>query len=308
MYLITGGFGFIGSNLINRLNENGISNICVVDRQNSPMSPHYQRCCINEFIEVNYFIEQVLSRQFNFNDIDVIIHCGAISDSTLGDLYDFEKYNWEFTYKLLKFAHDKNIKVINMSSCQVYGNSQNCKETNWRIRPSNVYADYKLKVDRLIRDHYQNNVSLRLFNIFGPGERHKKSKASMIHRVISALKGEEELTLYHKNNTFPCRDFLYIDSLIDIIEFFMFNTCTGIYNVGSGSSVSYNDLVDMCKQAFVDLGYKYKPEASWIKFKHCKKMNIQMNTKAPIEKLKLLGCKYNSKLYSNILKYIEEWA
>tara|TARA_Y100000588_G_C14129480_1_gene870940 strand:- start:280 stop:1221 length:942 start_codon:yes stop_codon:yes gene_type:complete len=292
MYIVTGGCGFIGSNLVKRLNEIGINDIIVVDDiQGNEKFLNIVDCDIYDLFDKSYFLSLIESGSLDLQ-IDTIFHQGACSDTMETDGVYMMKNNYSYSKSVLTYAMRQSIPLIYASSGAVYGNNKSSDDNE---SPLNIYGFSKVMFDRYVRRNWSNFettvVGLRYFNVYGPNEEHKGAMASMIHKGYKALKHTGEIKLFEGTNGFANgdqrRDFVYVDDVTSINLFFADNVTTkGIYDVGTGTSRSFNDMADSLIKIMNYGNIKYVPFPEELRNKY------QSHTEANIEGLKNVG--YNS--------------
>ena len=255
--VVTGAFGFIGSNLINKLNQLGYNDIIAVDNlTDGSKVVNLANAQILDYIDKHDFIEEVLKGAFD-NDIDYIFHQGACSSTIEKDGYYMMKNNYEYSSILLEFAQKNEIPFLYASSASVYGDKTQFIEDIIYENPLNVYAYSKFLFDQLVRRYLASNltapiVGLRYFNVYGPNEHHKNRMASIVLHHFNQYKTDGFVKLYKGCNGVAdgeqSRDFIYINDVIKVNLFFFNNyiadvkEISGIFNCGTSISRTYNSI------------------------------------------------------------------
>lgn len=256
MIVVTGGAGFIGSCLIKKLNNEGVSNIIVVDNlgksdkwrnlNGKKFDSYYDKVeFIEEFIpDIDAFEED--------SEIDAIVHLGACSDTTESDASYLMKNNYTYSKKLAEFAFDNDIRFIYASSAATYGDGSNgySDKVFDDLKPLNCYGFSKHAFDLWIleNDFHKDCVGLKFFNVFGPNEYHKGSMVSMVYQAYHQIKETGKVKLFKSQNPDykdgeQMRDFVYVKDCVDIIFEMLVNPkINGIYNIGTGTAHSWNQL------------------------------------------------------------------
>ena len=245
MIVVTGGLGFIGKNLVNKLEA--VSNskkICVVDKRENFFS--------KRFIYINYldFLEKLKNKNF-LKKIEFIFHQGANSNTAEKNFHSIIYDNYFYTINLIDICERQNIPIIYASSASVYGLlPKNFKETN-KMLPANYYSISKALVDIYVLNKLEKNkkikiIGLRYFNVYGKGEERKKRMASVFHHFSNQLNKNRLIKLFkgtkgYKNGE-QKRDFVNVADCVDVNIFFKKNFKSGIYNVGSGVATSFNTV------------------------------------------------------------------
>lgn len=251
MIIVTGGAGFIGSNLIRGLNEKGINNIIVVDNlENSKKHRNLNSLEFIDFINKEDFIENI--NIFKNEKIDTIFHQGACTDTMEFNGRFMMDNNYNYSKKLLQFAVNKNIRFIYASSAAVYGSGKNSFEEIENCEyPLNIYGFSKYMFDQYVRRVLEKTdiqiVGLRYFNVYGPQENHKGKMASVIFHFFNQVQNDRKLKLFKGSEKFK-RDFVYVKDIIDINLFFLKNSLKrGIFNCGTGKAESFLKVAEIIK-------------------------------------------------------------
>lgn len=295
--LITGGLGFIGSHIADKLIAD--NNIIIIDNQ----STGHLKNLKNPNHENLKIINQDICNT-NFDDltsnIDYIFHLAAMANVPLSIKYPIKcsEINLNSTIKLLKSAADNDVKkVIFSSSSSVYGTNKNMplKETEY-LRPISPYAASKASCELYLKSFYEsydlNYTSLRYFNVFGPRQSLNSEYASAIPNFINAILTNTQPVIYGDGE--QTRDFIYIDNVVEANIAASKSDYNGIVNVASGVNISINELYELIRQLLKsDLKPKYLPKRPGdIKHSHADITNIskinmeikQNNFKKEIEK------------------------
>ena len=252
--LVTGHNGFIGKILLEHLTEDEVITL--------------EKDFLNQSDWETKLIEYVES-------VDVIFHIGAISDTTLQDYNEMLKYNYYFSTKLFDYAQLKGKKVIYSSSAAIYGTSG---------LPTNIYGWSKLMAEDYGMQACDKFVSLRYFNVYGPGEEHKGKMASVVYQAYQ----EGSFKLFPGK---PKRDFIYVYDVVTA-NLMAVNASKGIYEVGTGEMNLFETMLE-------NFGIKYT-------YHHNDKIPgwYQYNTKADKSKW-LPGWKPNYDLKRGLDNYKE---
>ena len=305
MILVTGGAGFIGSNLVNELLKNKLQ-VAVCDFKTKIDKSYFKD--INNILK---FVEPIDLRNFILeNKISVIFHLGAISSTTFSDANQIW-YNNIFTSKEIWDLCCKNkIRLIYASSAATYGNgdkgyidSQNLAYLK-SLKPLNIYAWSKNEVDK--RNLFAKNIlnvcppqwiSLKFFNVYGPNESHKENMISIVLKTFQQIKKNETTLLFKSyNNQYKDgeqkRDFIYVKDCIKVLMWFLEkDNISGIFNVGTGQARTFNDLVyNVYKNLKKNINLKYIDMPKEIKNQY------QYHTKADLRKLIKTG--YDKNFYT----------
>lgn len=255
MYIVTGGAGFIGSRIVKALNEEGHSNILVVDDLSKGIKyRNIVDCEILDYVDKEDFLVNLLQDDELKKEITTIFHQGACSTTTEWNGRYMMKNNYEYSKELLHACLDFSIPFIYASSAAVYGAANQFDENPLFEKPLNVYGYSKLQFDRYVRKltpiMESQVVGLRYFNVYGPNEGHKGTMASVMWHFHHQLTERNRVDLFEGINGYEDgeqrRDFIYVDDVAKINLWFAKNPhLSGIYNVGTGESRSFNEVANL---------------------------------------------------------------
>jgi ADP-L-glycero-D-manno-heptose 6-epimerase len=217
--LITGHKGFIGQNMVKALADHDL-NLCE------------------------------WGDDYSLYGIDRVIHLGAISDTRCTDWMALRKQNVGFTITLMERCQKAGIPIQIASSASVYGpNNTTFKETD-PVAPANLYAESKAMVEAYF--HTMKPAApvqlFRYFNVYGPHEDHKGEQASPFHKFREQAK-TGTITLFEGSNTFR-RDFIHVDRVVATHKSFFNITESGMWNVGTGGTMSFEDVAHLANDGF----------------------------------------------------------
>ncbi|WP_457641222.1 ADP-glyceromanno-heptose 6-epimerase [Persephonella sp.] len=299
--LITGGAGFIGSNLALTLQE---------------MYPESKILILDDFSSANFknlkkFKGEVLACDISSDEIffkaddfqpDLIFHLASITDTTVTDQELMMRKNVDGFKNILEIAYDNEAVVVYASSASVYGNVKEhvpLKEDREKS-PENVYAFSKYIMDNIAKDFSEKTglkvVGVRYFNVYGYGEAHKGKFASMIYQLYLQIKANKRPRLFKWGE--QKRDFVYVKDAVEATILAKEAPYSTVYNVGSGEARSFNEIVDLLNKY---LGKNLEPD-----YFDCPYDFYQEYTQADMTKIKEeLGFvpKYN--LEKGIKEYVE---
>jgi ADP-L-glycero-D-manno-heptose 6-epimerase len=257
--LVTGGAGFIGSNLALTLQER---------------MPHARLAVIDDFRSGDFknltgykgdFVAQNLAtldwwEQFGDEKFDAIFHLASITDTTLHDQFVQVHDNVESFRRLLNFAKPNRTRVIYASSAATYGAASTASVETNGAAPANVYAFSKAIMDNLANRAARESqdwiiIGLRYFNVYGPREAHKGVPASMVYHLSRQMKSGQRPRIFKHGD--QKRDFVYVKDVVEGSIRALEARHSGIYNLGSGHARSFNELIDILNRS---LGTDFKPD------------------------------------------------
>ncbi len=303
MIIVTGGAGFIGSNLIKGLNNQGITDILVVDHlANAEKHLNLNRLQIADFIDKKEFLQRLPQ----LSDVETVFHQGACASTTETDGVYMMENNYEFSKKLLHHCLEHQINFLYASSASVYGNgSQGFREERVCEYPLNVYAFSKFMFDNYVRRIFseQNPASqvlgLRYFNVYGAQENHKKSMASVAYHFYRQVNEAGSMKLFEGSENF-LRDFIFVEDVVKVNLHFMQTGQSGIFNCGTGQARSFTDIASIVCEI--------EPEAqiAYIPFPEHLKRKYQTYTQADLTQLRKAGYKEKFRtLEEGVRKYYD---
>ena len=206
----------------------------------------------------------------NWDDIDEIIHIGAISSTVETDLNKLHFYNVDLTLRLFEQAIKYNIPVKYASSASVYGNGS----AGWGdLNPLNYYAITKLQVDYWVQDNidrFSNIQGFRFFNVYGPGEEAKGDQRSPISKFTEQAKMTGEIKVFEGSKTM-LRDFVCVTDVVDVV--LNADNPSGIYDLGTGHDIDFYTVAEIVAE-------KENADIKEIPFPEHLKGKYQYNTQA----------------------------
>jgi ADP-L-glycero-D-manno-heptose 6-epimerase len=294
--IVTGGAGFIGANVVKRLNELGEDKIFIVD--NLSISEKWKNLVDLSFVDYIHkdrFIDELKKDKFKLS-VKAIIHLGARSSTTEKDVDFLMENNYEYTKELAKWSIKNNVRFIYASSAATYGDGSIGFSDNHylipKLRPLNAYGYSKQIFDlwALKKGFLDKIVGLKYFNVFGPRENHKGDMRSMVLKAYEQIKRDGKIRLFKSYNPKykdgeQLRDFIYIKDAVEMTLFFLEHPkLNGIFNVGTGIPRSWNDLA---KAVFSALGTN--PKIEYVDMPNEIRDKYQYFTKAEMEKIRKSG-------------------
>ena len=296
--IVTGGAGFIGSNIVRMLNDKGITDIIIVDNINT--SEKWKNITNKNYIEYIHK-EDFLDRLDEFKDVTHVIHMGACSATTETNFDYLYKNNYKYTIKLWKFCAKNNISYIYASSAATYGASEKFEDSQIEgLLPLNRYGYSKQIFDEWSlkqANKPKQYVGLKFFNVYGPNEYAKGNMASVIYHGFKQVKEKGKIGLFKSykegyEDGGQLRDFVYVKDICSVIEYFIDNPqYNGIYNLGTGNAESFKTLGESVFKAL-----NLEPNIEYIEMPEILRDRYQYYTEANMEKLRSIG--YDKKFYS----------
>ncbi|MEM7278002.1 MAG: ADP-glyceromanno-heptose 6-epimerase [Pseudomonadota bacterium] len=292
MIIVTGGAGFIGSNLVRALNEKTGEPIAVVD----DLSDGHKFVNIADLTLADYFdsaefLEKIKSGAFS-GSISAILHQGACSATTEWDGRYMMENNYAYSRDLLHVALDESIPFLYASSAAVYGASRAFSEAPENERPLNVYGYSKLLFDQYVRRVALNAKSqvtgLRYFNVYGPREQHKGAMASVAWHFRNQLLADDECRLFAGSGGYSDgeqqRDFVYVGDVAKVNSWLLeHGDVSGVFNLGTGRCQSFNDVADAV------IAHQGTGKKRYIEFPEHLRGAYQSFTEADISRLRGAG-------------------
>jgi len=253
MIIVTGGAGFIGSNLVAGLNSRGLDDILVVDSMgNSGKFKNLRGLEFSDYLEKGEFREALVKGLFDKKKIEALFHQGACSDTLNTDGRYMMENNYRYSRDLLDFCLKRAVPFIYASSASVYGlGKKGFREEGECEFPLNLYAFTKHLFDCHVRKVLPRAksqvVGLRYFNVFGPQEAHKGRMASMVFHAFHQVRNTGKVNLFEGSGGYgpgqQRRDFVYVDDAVKVNLFFLDRPdVSGIFNCGTGRSRTFRDL------------------------------------------------------------------
>ena len=284
MIVVTGGAGFIGSNILKGLNDAGEKNILVVDNlSNAQKHLNLNRLSFNDYIDKDDFLLNI----GKFTNLKTIFHQGACSSTTEQDGKYMMSNNYEYSKILLNNCLEHKIDFLYASSAAVYGNGKNgFTEESKAEYPMNVYGFSKFAFDNYVRRVLPKAeiqiLGLRYFNVYGPQENHKGRMASVAFHLFNQLHDSGKMRLFEGSEEFR-RDFIHVEDTVKINLHFYKTKSSGIYNAGTGKSRSFMDIARSMKDIHGNGKIEYIPFPKDLSGKY------QKFTEACLDNLRQVG-------------------
>ncbi len=311
-YIVTGGAGFIGSNLVKKLNACGKNDILIVDELGEDEK-------WKNLVGLSY--EDYIDKEDLFDYIDgvslknlkAVYHLGACSSTTETDANYLAYNNYHYTRALAETCLDAGVRFVYASSAATYGNGElgysDADENTPTYRPLNIYGYSKQMVDlwALKTGAFQFIAGLKYFNVYGPGEAHKNDMRSVVHKAFEQIQktGKVQLFKSHRpdyQHGEQIRDFLYVKDAVDMTLWLGENpSISGLFNCGTGTPRTWIDLVTAVFNAM-----NIAPHIEWIDIPKHLREKYQYYTCAEMNKIRTAG--YPAQFHSledGVLDYIQ---
>ncbi|MFJ5505952.1 ADP-glyceromanno-heptose 6-epimerase [Pectobacterium carotovorum] len=287
MIIVTGGAGFIGSNIVKSLNDIGYRDILVVDNlKDGTKFANLVDLDIADYVDKEDFIASIVAGD-DLGDIDAVFHEGACSSTTEWDGKYMMDNNYQYSKDVLHYCLDRKIPFLYASSAATYGGrNDNFIEERQYEQPLNVYGYSKFLFDQYVREILPEAESqicgFRYFNVYGPREGHKGSMASVAFHLNNQINQGENPKLFSGSENFQ-RDFIYVGDVAAVNLWFWQNGVSGIFNCGTGRAESFQAVAD------ATLAFHQKGSVEYIEFPEKLKGRYQAYTQADLTNLRAAG-------------------
>jgi ADP-L-glycero-D-manno-heptose 6-epimerase len=302
MLLVTGGAGFIGSNVVASLNEAGRTDIAVADVLGKDGKwQNLRKRQLADFVPPSELMKWLDGRR-----LDAVIHMGAISETTARDGDAVMESNFRLSLALLDWCTAMSTPLIYASSAATYGDGAQGFSDDWQLpalrqlRPLNLYGWSKHLFDLAIVDRASKGqklppqwAGLKFFNVFGPNEYHKGEMMSLVAKRFDEAKAGNPVRLFKSHRPDIAdgdqrRDFLHVDDAVGVVRWLLESPRTsGIFNVGTGQASSFRQLISAM---FAALGRP--PDIQYIAMPESIRDSYQYFTQASVDNLRRAG--YNA--------------
>ena len=299
MLLVTGGAGFIGSNVVAALNDSGRSDVVVCDHLGS--DGKWRNLAKRQLVDIVPPAE--LPDWLRGRKLDAVIHLGAISETTATDGDLVIETNFRFSMRLLDWCTANAVPLIYASSAATYGDGAEGFDDDAslpalkKLRPMNLYGWSKQLFDLAVAGRAANGdplppqwAGLKFFNVFGPNEYHKGTMMSVLARRFDDVKAARVVQLFksHRDGIADGdqrRDFIYVDDVVRVILWLLATpSVSGLFNVGTGKARSFRELM---LAAYAALGTR--PNIEYIDMPEQIRGSYQYFTESKVDRLHRAG-------------------
>ena len=294
-FIVTGGAGFIGSNVVQALNDRGETDILIVDDLNNPLKErHLAKLKYTKYLDKRDLRPAL--RRGEYADAIAVFHLGACSSTTELDEAYLADNNTAYTKELAEWCMAGGRRFIYASSASTYGAGEcgysDDESVIPNLKPLNLYGKSKQNFDliALANGWFDKIVGLKFFNVFGPNEDHKGSMRSLIHKSYGQILKTGKISLFKSYKPeYPdggqVRDFVYVKDVVAEIMFFYDNPeKNGIFNCGTGHARSW---VDLGSAVFRAMGRE--PNIEFIEMPEELRAHYQYFTEADMSKVRAIG-------------------
>jgi len=295
MIIVTGAAGFIGSQLIKKLNQENFSAIIAVDKfNNSDKNKNLDTLKIKEKVERDIFFNWL---DKNYQQVEFLFHIGARTDTAEFDKSLLKALNIDYSKQIWTRCIQYQIPLVYASSAATYGLGEMGYDDNEglipNLKPLNPYGESKNEFDKWVLIQKEKPfywAGLKFFNVYGPHEDHKGRMASVIWHAYHKIKKTGQMQLFRSHNPKygdgeQMRDFVYVKDLVEVCYFLMhLRKFSGIYNLGTGKARTFMDLT---KSVFRSMQIEEKIE--FINTPEDIRDKYQYFTEANMTKLKEIG-------------------
>ena len=249
MIIVTGAAGFVGSNNVKALNDQGLTDVIAVDNlTKADKFRNLTDCEIADYLDKRDFLELV--RSGRLPRPEVVFHQGACSDTMETDGRYMLDNNYRYSMALLRWCQDQGVPLVYASSAAVYGLGPKFVEGRENERPLNIYGYSKFLFDQIVRRELPRFkapvIGLRYFNVYGPREAHKGRMASVAFHHFNQFRADGKVRLFEGSHGYADgaqrRDFIHVDDVIQANLHFWNRPVSGIYNLGTGRAQAFNDV------------------------------------------------------------------
>jgi ADP-L-glycero-D-manno-heptose 6-epimerase len=316
IWIVTGGAGFIGSCFVRRLNDEGISDIIVIDDLSNPDDIRRRNLEGKSYLELlpkGELLERIRAGRFG-KEVCAIVHMGACSDTTERDEKYLLENNYEYSRALAEWSLDHDVRFVYASSASTYGDGSLGYDDDPKLIPSlkplNLYGRSKQLFDlwALKSGALDKICGFKFFNVYGPNEYHKGHMASVAMKAFGQVKREGKISLFKSYREGVAdgdqqRDFIYVKDCVDCMWWATTGAISGLFNLGYGKARSWNDVA---RAIFAAMNIPSNIE--YFEMPDNLRSHYQYFTEARLDNLRRVGwTKPFTSLEDGVADYIQEY-
>jgi ADP-L-glycero-D-manno-heptose 6-epimerase len=321
MIVVTGGAGFIGSNIVARLCAEGRRDVVVCDRLEAADLGKWKNLAkhpIADFWQPEELFDQL---ERNAGRIEAVVHMGAVSSTTEQDADLILRTNFSLSRDLWAWCALRDARLIYASSAATYGDGglgfedQDDLRSLSALRPLNAYGYSKYLFDQYAARQAQSRTApsqwagLKFFNVYGPNEYHKGGMKSVVAQIWPKVQADQPVTLFRSHNPNyadggQMRDFVFVDDVVDMVEWLLETPeVSGVFNAGSGRARSFLDLANA---TFAAAGRT--PRIEYVDTPESIRDKYQYFTEARMERVRAAGFSGQSTpLEEGVRRYVQDF-
>ena len=321
MIVVTGGAGFIGSNIVARLCAEGRRDVVVCDRLEVSASGKWKNIAkhpIADFWQPEELFEQL---ERHAERVEAVVHMGAISSTTEPDADLILRTNFSLSRDLWDWCALRNARLVYASSAATYGDGEqgfedaDDLESLAQLRPLNAYGYSKYLFDQYAAKQADEGhapsqwAGLKFFNVYGPNEYHKGGMKSVVAQIWPKVAAGEPVTLFRSHNPNyadggQMRDFVFVDDVVDIVDWLLETPeVSGVFNAGSGQARSFLDLANA---TFTAAGKS--PKVEYVDTPESIRDKYQYFTEARMERVRAAGyAGQSTPLEEGVRRYVQDF-
>ena len=321
MIVVTGGAGFIGSNIVARLCAEDRYDVVVCDRMEEADLAKWKNLAKHPIADF-WWPEQMFDRlEAHADSIEAVVHMGAISSTTEPDADLILKTNFALSRDLWDWCCRKGVRLVYASSAATYGDGKlgfdddDDFESLQKLRPLNAYGYSKYLFDlyatrQAARGHSPEQwAGLKFFNVYGPNEYHKGGMKSVVAQIWPKVQAGEPIQLFRSHHPNyadggQLRDFVFVDDVVDVVDWLLgSDEVSGIFNAGSGQARSFADLA---RATFAAVGKE--PQITYVDMPEVIRDRYQYFTQARMDRVRELGFDGQSTpLEEGVRRYVQSY-
>lgn len=319
MIVVTGGAGFIGSNIVARLCEAGAWDLVVCDRLETADLAKWKNIAKHPITDLWAPEELFEQLERHAERIEAVVHMGAISSTTEPDADLILRTNFSLSRDIWDWCAIRDVRMIYASSAATYGDGETGFEDRDdpgslnALRPLNAYGYSKYLFDQYaVRQADRGQAprqwaGLKFFNVYGPNEGHKGGMKSVVAQIWPKVQAGETVSLFKSHNpNYPdggqLRDFVYVDDVVNIIDWLLQTPdVSGVFNAGSGQARSFADLA---RATFAAAGKE--ASITYVDMPEAIRDRYQYFTEASMDRIRAVGFNGQSTpLEEGVRRYVQ---